>query len=187
MADLMSNTYESDLKAGETAKYDPDTSKCYDYKKGQDDACTCVAKDEFKSATEDKLKSFYKKYNSEKLDASGEIKDLDEVWSKWKGKEPELIMALTTKYKAKAVDIRQKPKPPPCEPPPKNENDDMYEPHPQKEVEEEGDKAAPPPTVGLDAEDEAFETKLKGLLDKKKQAAADEDYDIADKAKEQVG
>ena len=38
------------------------------------------------NATEEKLKVFYGKYNAEKLDKKGEIKDVDEVWKKWKGK-----------------------------------------------------------------------------------------------------
>ena len=45
------------------------------------------------------LKSFYQKFNPEKLDGKGEIKDVEEVWKKWKGKEPSMFMALATKYK----------------------------------------------------------------------------------------
>ena len=46
-----------------------------------------------------RLKSFYQKFNPEKLDEKGEIKDVEEVWKKWKGKEPSMFMALATKYK----------------------------------------------------------------------------------------
>lgn len=32
----------------------------------------------------------------------GEIKDVEEVWKKWKGKEASMFLALATKYKDKA-------------------------------------------------------------------------------------
>jgi len=167
MADIMSTPYEpDDLDEGETKKYDPEATKCREYNRGQAAACTCVPKDTFKSATEDKLKSFYKAYNPEKLDESGEIKDSEEVWSKWSGKESELIMALTTKYKAKAVEMRQKPKP--------------------GEKPGDGPAAKKKKQENLDVDDEAFEAEVGKLLSKKRKAADDEDYDLAEKVKEQV-
>merc|ERR1711920_1202247 len=90
------------------------------YNRGQNASCQCVPKDDFKTATETTLKSFYGKYNKEKLNKKGEIKDVDEVWKKWKGKEPDMFLALGTKYKAKAVQIKEKPKPPPYKPPEKD-------------------------------------------------------------------
>merc|ERR1712003_84564 len=73
--------------------------------------------------TESALKSFYGKFNKERLDGNGDIKDVDEVWKKWKGKEPDMFLALATKYKTKAVEIREKPKAPPYNPP----KDDSYD------------------------------------------------------------
>jgi len=172
MADMMSP--DPDEEPGSTTKYDPKESECKSYNKGQAEACTCVQEDEFRSATEDKLKSFYKKYNPEKLDKSDNIKDSEELWKKWEKKEPDLIMALTNKYKAKAVKRKAKPKRPEWKPPPKEE-DDAEPPPPPKPVK-----------PVLDADDEAFETKLKGLMEKKKKAAADEEYDLADEAKDHI-
>merc|ERR1719230_280452 len=79
MSDIMSEPYDDEAR-GPDYKYDPEESKCRGYKRGQSESCTCVAEDSFKSAAEDKLKSFYSKYNPEKLDDSGVIKDADEVW-----------------------------------------------------------------------------------------------------------
>ncbi|CAK0876045.1 unnamed protein product, partial [Prorocentrum cordatum] len=173
MADMMSPA--DDEEPGSTTKYDPKEQECKNYNKGQAEACTCVQEDQFRSATEDKLKSFYKKYNPEKLDTSGNIKDSEDVWKKWEKKEPDLIMALTNKYKAKAVARRAKPKRGEYKPPPP--------PKPQAEAEAE---PPPPPTAVLDSDDQAFEAKLKGLEAKKKTAAADEEYDLADEAKDQI-
>jgi len=118
MSDIMSEPYdEEDKDKDKDKKYDPEEQKCKGYKKGQAAACTCVPKDEFQSAAESKLKSFFSKFNPEKLNDDGEIKDVDDVWKKWKGKEPDMFMALATKYKAKAVQIKTKPKPPPYTPP----------------------------------------------------------------------
>merc|ERR1719482_1867960 len=73
MSDIMS--FDPDEDRGKDYKYDPEESKCRGYKKGQAESCTCVEEDSFRSAAEDKLKSFYSKYNPEKLDDSGAIKD----------------------------------------------------------------------------------------------------------------
>merc|ERR1712187_980427 len=91
---------------------------CKSWEKVQNEACKCVPEDDWQTETETHLKAFYKKHNPEKLDDNGEIKDLADVWKKWKGKEPQMFQALATKYKAKAVEIRVKPKPPPYKPPP---------------------------------------------------------------------
>merc|ERR1719210_1331003 len=106
-----------DAEEEKNKKYDPEEAKCKAYNKGQSDACECVAKTDFKSAVESKLKSFYGKFNPEKLDKKGEIKDVKDVWKKWKGKESDMFMALATKYKEKAVEMRVRPKPPPYKPP----------------------------------------------------------------------
>lgn len=46
-------------------------SKCRGYNKAQEAVCQCVPKAEVKTANEKKLKSFYKKFNPEKLDNEG--------------------------------------------------------------------------------------------------------------------
>lgn len=188
MSEMMSDPYDADESKDE--KYDPDKAKCKVYNKGQSAVCMCVPKDEWKGATEKTLKSFYGKYNPEKLDKKGEIKDVDEVWKKWKGKESDMFLALATKYKAKAVDMRVKPKPPPYKPP-KEYDTRKKEPAPEEEEASSSETATeeePPlePAPIADPEDEAFDNNLKELLAKKKRAAEDEDYDLADEAKEQT-
>merc|ERR1719188_2439519 len=128
MADIVSEPYDDPLedKTDPKKKFDPEAQKCKAYNRGQSEACTCVAKDGYKSAIETKLKSFYGKFNPEKLGKDGEIKDVEEVWKKWKGKEPDMFMALASKYKTKAVDIRANPKAktPPFKPRPVDEEAD---------------------------------------------------------------
>ena len=46
-------------------------SKCRGYNKAQEAVCQCVPKAEAQDANEKKLKSFYKKFNPEKLDSKG--------------------------------------------------------------------------------------------------------------------
>lgn len=203
LAEIMNEPYE-DLDKKEE-KYDPEKAKCRGYVRGQGSACKCVPKSDWQSATESNLKVFYKKFNPEKLDKKGEIKDVDEVWKKWKGKESEMFMALATKYKDKAVEIREKPKPPPYKPPPKDEDkayDGRYddaadesaseaeaasssedtseqsEPAPGAEETPEGDSS--------DAEVEEYEKKAAELRKKKNQAIEDEDYDAAQGVKDEL-
>lgn len=129
----------------EEYNYEKDRQKkdCRGYEKSQESACQCVPKDDWQSKTESNLKVFYKAHNPEKLDASGEIKDLAEVWKKWKGKEPDMFKALATKYKKKAVELRVKPKPPPYKPPPPL----------SKEEQEKEDKRMAEQRAKWDAED----------------------------------
>mmetsp|Transcript_57847 Transcript_57847/g.149441 ORF Transcript_57847/g.149441 Transcript_57847/m.149441 type:complete len:373 (-) Transcript_57847:129-1247(-) len=186
MSEMMSEPYED---VDKDKKYDPEATKCRVFNKGQADSCMCVPKDDFKGSVESKLKSFYSKFNSEKLDSSGDIKDVDEVWKKWKGKEADMFLALATKYKAKAVEIRQKPKPPPYEPPPKGKakakaKEEAAEEDGSSEAEEASSVGAE--DQGGDSEEKAFE-KLKAELEKKKkQAKQDEDYDKAGDFKEEL-
>merc|ERR1740121_2939479 len=135
-------------------KYDPDLQKCKQYKRGQEAACQCVPKKEFKAATESNLKSFYGKHNPEKLDDMGDIKDVEDVWKKWKGKEPDMFLALATKYKDKAVEMRVKPKPPPYTPPKKTDDEDAADTaDAAASVEEDvGEKATADSTAGEQGE-----------------------------------
>jgi len=107
----------------EEFNYEKDRQKrdCRAFEKGQNASCVCVPDDDWQLTTDSNLKAFYRKHNPEKLDEAGEIKDIDDVWKKWKGKEPQMFQALAAKYKAKAVTIKIKPKPPappPYKPPP---------------------------------------------------------------------
>lgn len=104
----------------EEYNYEKDKQKrdCRGYENAQKSACVCVPDEDWQLTTDGNLKAFYRKHNPEKLDDQGEIKDIDDVWKKWKGKEPQMFQALATKYKAKAVTIKEKPKPPPYKPPP---------------------------------------------------------------------
>eukprot|EP00441_Pelagodinium_beii_P039500 CAMPEP_0197636134 /NCGR_PEP_ID=MMETSP1338-20131121/11743_1 /TAXON_ID=43686 ORGANISM="Pelagodinium beii, Strain RCC1491" /NCGR_SAMPLE_ID=MMETSP1338 /ASSEMBLY_ACC=CAM_ASM_000754 /LENGTH=348 /DNA_ID=CAMNT_0043208323 /DNA_START=75 /DNA_END=1121 /DNA_ORIENTATION=- len=167
---------EKDAPFDKDKKYDPNEAKCRGYENAQKAVCQCVPEEEVTSTVEGNLKVFYKKYNPEKLDKAGEIKDLDEVWKKWKGKEPSLFMALFTKYKDKSVTIKEKPKPPPYKPPPKEEED--------SEVEEPAQ-----PTAEESEEDDGvdnFGKSLKELLEQKEKAKKDEDFDLAEEIKEKV-
>jgi len=193
MSEIMSEPYDPDEYKDPDKKYDPEESKCKGYKRSQEEACQCVATDRWQSATEEKLKGFYGKYNPEKLDKSGEIKDVAEVWKKWKGKEPDMFMALAVKYKQKAVEMRIKPKPPPPPPykPPSADGEPVSEPEQPEatDVETEVNPPPPPPreeSSTLDSDDKTFDAKLDELEKKKKSAAAEEEYEAADAAKEEI-
>merc|ERR1740121_2642711 len=166
-------------------KYDPDKQKCKVYKRGQEDACQCVPKKEFKASTESNLKSFYGKHNPEKLDDMGDIKDVEEVWKKWKGKEPDMFLALATKYKEKAVEMRVKPKPPPYKPSPQSDVDTDAETSSEAGATADAAEAPPEPAAPEDPEEVAFKEKRTALMTKKRQAKEEEDYDTAGEAEEE--
>jgi len=86
ISDIGSDPYDNkdDEPYDKDKKYDPEETKCRGYSKAQEAVCQCAPKDEVKAANEKKLKAFYAKFNPEKLDDSGEIKDVEEVWKKLK-------------------------------------------------------------------------------------------------------
>jgi len=189
LSELMSDPYDPNDKFDSKKPYDPDETKCKGYNKGQTESCQCVPEDEWQGVTNTNLKSFYSKFNSEKVDETGEIKGLDDVWKKWKGKESEMFMGLGIKYKDKAVEIRQKPKPPPYTPPDGKaddiapEEDNVY----ASEVEEEATVSSPPKqTEAEDPEGDAFLNKKNKLEAKKKEATSDENYDLAQEMKDEI-
>merc|ERR1712151_425030 len=108
-------------------------------------------------------------YNKEKLGANGEIKDLEQVKSKSSGKESEMFLELTKKYKDKAIERRIKPKPPPYTPPDKDTAVDDDSKHDTETL-------------------SAFQSSLKSLEEEKAKAAKDEDFgraaDLVDEIKE---
>jgi len=197
MSEIMSEPVDTESDKDKDKKYDPDEYKCKGYNRGQKEACMCVPKKEFKAATENNLKSFYSKFNPEKLNKKGEIKDVEEVWKKWKGKEPAMLMALATKYKDKAVEIRVKPKPPPYTPPAYDAREDASKSDETGATADDASEApdttqepeAPAPSSGsdVDAEDEEFDKKVKGKEEAKQKAKQDEDYDLAEQVKEEIG
>ncbi|CAE7269013.1 RAD5B, partial [Symbiodinium necroappetens] len=177
VADFSGDPYDTDkAEKFDEKKYDPMESKCRSYSAAQSAVCQCVPREEAQAANARKLQAFYKKFNPEKLSDSGEIKDVDEVWKKWKGKEASMFMALATKYKDKAVRIKEKPKPPPYEPPSTSQAPDK-EPAPAPAAAEE---------TSEDDESTAYEAELKDLLEKKEAAKAEEDFDRAEQLKDQV-
>jgi|EP00927_Polykrikos_kofoidii_P081070 hypothetical protein len=202
MADIYAEPYVTDEE-----KYDH-LNKCKGYNNAQAAACSCVPEAEAQAANENKLKEFYGKFNPEKLTKKGEIKDAKDVWKKWKGKEPEMFMALAQKYKDKAVDIRTAPKPAPWKPPADFEDplkdsgldkdldeatkgwkDDLYSDGFRKDKEADATVADEPPVPVVSVVDEewrAFEKKRVELDAKKKKAAADEEYELADQAKSEA-
>ena len=60
-------------------------SKCRGYNKAQEAVCQCVPKAEVQDANERKLKSFYKKFNPEKLDSKVGPGELTSWSTKQKG------------------------------------------------------------------------------------------------------
>mmetsp|Transcript_90859 Transcript_90859/g.189960 ORF Transcript_90859/g.189960 Transcript_90859/m.189960 type:complete len:332 (-) Transcript_90859:29-1024(-) len=154
---------EDDTPAADVGK-GPDRAQCRSYKKSQASACQCVPKDDFRGAVESKLKSFYSSFNPEKLDDSGDLKDSAEVWKKWKGKEGEMLLAVASKYKEKAVTMKEKPK---RSPP----TTTTTTPASEEEEEEEADEY----------------TSAKADLERRKaDAKANEDYDLAQELKDEI-
>eukprot|EP00929_Paragymnodinium_shiwhaense_P109081 TRINITY_DN75455_c0_g1_i1.p1 TRINITY_DN75455_c0_g1~~TRINITY_DN75455_c0_g1_i1.p1 ORF type:complete len:358 (+),score=140.33 TRINITY_DN75455_c0_g1_i1:85-1158(+) len=185
MADMSTDPPEKLMKAAGVAMDGPESYKCRGYEYHQKQACQCVPKADAQNVTEQRLQWFYSKFNPEKLDADGNIKDVEEVWKKWKGKEGDMFVALATKYKAKAVEIKPKPK---YEPPGDFGADDLKD-FGSAAAEEEPEAAkedVPPPPKELDEDDEAFEKARRKLKIKQTEAAEDEHYDVAQSAKEEV-
>lgn len=180
LASVMSDPADEDEDPAR--KYDPDLVHCRAYNRYQKESCTCVKKKEYKPAVERKLKAFYGKFNPEKLDASGEIKDKAEVWKKWGGREPEMFMALGLKYKKKSIQKRSKPKPKPYEPKTKTVSPDIEdEEAPQSPDLDEVDR-----TPVEDSAGSRFENEKSALETKKNKLADDEDYDAAESVKVQI-
>jgi len=200
---------DEDSKKDPDAKYDPDVAKCKPYHKGQKEACMCVPEAQFKPAVERKLKAFYSKFNHKKLDRSGNIIDVDEVWKKWTGKEADMFMALASKYKDKAVRMKSNPQPPPypSQPPPSSSasssrptrredppaGDDDEDDAPEVDVggDAPADTQAPPAAEtssagDVDSEETAFDQKYEAAVAKKRKAVDDEDYDEADRVKTEI-
>lgn len=150
---------------------------CRNYDRWQSDACECVEEGKIEETNDKRLKTFYKLYNPEKLDSNGDIKDLGEVKKKWKGKEAQMFLALTMKYKDKAIERREKPKPPPYTPP----NDDT-----QSGSEEVTDADADMSSDNADEAESANEKKIASLHTEKAEAVAKEDFDKAQQIKEDI-
>merc|ERR1712194_576179 len=108
MAQIMNTPYSHDYSKAGTNKEKEDPA-CTAYDKLQQDSCECADEDKWDETFEKRLKTFYKLYNKEKL-VDGEIKDFDQVKAKWGGKESEMFLELTKKYKDKAIEKRVKSK-----------------------------------------------------------------------------
>jgi len=171
MSDIKSEPEETEEEKAADLKepYDYEKSRqkreCRGYEKMQESACVCVPEDDWQLTTDSNLKAFYRKHNPEKLDDAGEIKDIDEVWKKWKGKEPAMFQALATKYKAKAVTIKVKPAPPPYKPPPPL----------SKEEQEKEDKRMAENRAKWKLEDEQRERERKEREERKAEEKEEED------------
>jgi len=164
--------------------------RCSTYNQAQREFCECVPKDEWQGAVESRLKTFYRSFNPEKLDGDGEIKDTKSIWKQWKGKESEMFMALTTKYKDKAVQIRKKPKP--------RYPDDLDAGSAATEQDNtagstgaDKEETADGGSAGggeadHDSDDGGFASKLLDLENRKKKAKEDEDYDLAQELKDEA-
>lgn len=150
---------------------------CKGYNRWQTDSCECVEKDTWEETNDKRLKTFYKLYNPEKLDDAGEIKDLEEVKKKWKGKESQMFLALTMKYKDKAIEKREKPKPKPFEP------KDPVDPPEGTDGGGDADSGGTPPE---DEADDAAEKKIESLKADKAAAVESEDFEKAAKLKDEI-
>jgi len=91
-------------------KLEDESPGCSSFRMAQQNACKCVKEDEWQPAVDKHVTKFFKKYNKEKLNSEGTLKDPDSVWDKWRGKEPDMFYALYSKYKDKAVTVPPKPK-----------------------------------------------------------------------------
>merc|ERR1712139_117473 len=60
--------------------------RCDRYEDMQKEGCTCVLEEDYQVTIEENLRAFYRKQNPDRLDENGEVKDVEEVWAKWKGK-----------------------------------------------------------------------------------------------------
>lgn len=82
---------------------------CKAYRESLLGLCDCVPGKSAKDGANDRLVSFYQAFVPERLDEHGNVRDVDAVWKKWKGREPELYFELTRKYSAQAVEMRAWP------------------------------------------------------------------------------
>jgi len=79
---------------------------CKKYRESQHDLCECVPLKSSKDGANERLKSFYAAYKPDKLDEDGNVQGAQEIWQRWRGREPELFLELTRKYSAEAVEFR---------------------------------------------------------------------------------
>lgn len=79
---------------------------CKVHREAQLELCDCVPSKSAKDGATDRLTSFYVAFSPDRLDEQGKVKDVESVWKKWRGREPELFFELTRKYSAEALDVR---------------------------------------------------------------------------------
>merc|ERR1719387_2558712 len=101
LAQIMKEPYEEKTEPYDYEKEKDKDPACKGYNFHQNASCECVNEAEFEPTVEKRLKTFYKLHNPDKLGENGEIKDVATVWSKWRGKEAQMFLALTQKYKDK--------------------------------------------------------------------------------------
>jgi len=83
---------------------------CKAYRDTQHHLCDCLPWKSAKDGATDRLTSFYAEVRPDRLDETGKVKNVEEVWKKWQGREAELFFELARKYSADAVEIRSWPK-----------------------------------------------------------------------------
>jgi len=176
--------------ADDGAKHDEKEGSyaCRAYDTWQKDSCECEDDDKWEGSNDKRLKTFYKLYNPDKLDAEGEIKDLGEVKKKWKGKESEMFLALTTKYKDKTIERKIKPKPPPYTPPVKKDGEEDSSSGSSDSGSGSSDFEDITEEVHKDPEDQESrgEKKIARLKTEKLEAVEKEEFDKAGDIKEQL-
>eukprot|EP00930_Biecheleria_cincta_P011382 TRINITY_DN114157_c0_g1_i1.p1 TRINITY_DN114157_c0_g1~~TRINITY_DN114157_c0_g1_i1.p1 ORF type:complete len:268 (-),score=77.01 TRINITY_DN114157_c0_g1_i1:130-861(-) len=83
-------------------------SVCKAYRDTQSELCECIPSRQVRDGANQRLAVFYKAYRPDRLDEHGGVKNIDQVWKKWQGREPELYFELTRKYMLEAVDLRNR-------------------------------------------------------------------------------
>lgn len=79
---------------------------CKAWREVQLELCDCLPLKNAKEGATARLASFYQSFKPDKLDEGGNVRDVDGIWKKWHGREPELFFELTRKYMAEALDVR---------------------------------------------------------------------------------
>lgn len=82
---------------------------CKAFRDGQHELCECMPLKVARESANARLADFYAAHKPDRLDDYGQVRGADDVWKKWRGREPELFFELSRKYAAEAVEFRPRP------------------------------------------------------------------------------
>jgi len=102
---------ESCISAAEAAEVritggDSHMTVCKAYRDTQRELCECLPLKAAKEGATARLTSFYAAHRPDRLNEDGQVRDVEEVWKKWHGREAELFFELARKYSAESVEFR---------------------------------------------------------------------------------